>query len=42
MDDFEITISGAVRLPNTFSFGEGITLDDVLMMAGGFTRGFWC
>ena len=38
MDDFEITISGAVRLPNTFSFGEGITLDDVLMMAGGLAQ----
>ena len=38
MDDFEITISGAVRLPNTFSFGEGITLADVLMMAGGLAQ----
>ena len=38
MDDFEITISGAVRLPNTFSFGEGITLVDVLMMAGGLAQ----
>ena len=38
MDDFELTISGAVRLPNTFSFGEGITLADVLMMAGGLAQ----
>ena len=37
-DDFELTISGAVRLPNTFSFGEGITLADVLMMAGGLAQ----
>ena len=38
MDDFELTISGAVRLPNTFSFGEGINLADVLMMAGGLAQ----
>ncbi len=38
MDDFELTISGAVRLPNTFSFGEGITLADLLMMAGGLAQ----
>ena len=38
MDDFELTISGAVRLPNTFSFGEGITLADVLMMSGGLAQ----
>ena len=38
MDDFEVTISGAVRLPNIFSFGEGITLSDLLMMAGGLAQ----
>ena len=38
MDDFDLTISGAVRLPNTFSFGEGITLADLLMMAGGLAQ----
>ena len=32
MDDFEITISGSVRLPNTFSFGEGITLSDLILV----------
>jgi len=38
MDDFEVTISGAVRLPNIFSFGEGITLSDLLIMAGGLAQ----
>jgi len=38
MDDFELTISGAVRLPNTFSFGEGITLADLVMMSGGLAQ----
>ncbi len=38
MDNFEITISGSVRLPNTFSFGEGITLSDLLTMAGGLSQ----
>ena len=37
-DDFEVTISGAVRLPNTFSFGIGITLADILMMSGGLAQ----
>ena len=37
-DDFEVTISGAVRLPNTFSFGVGITLADILMMSGGLAQ----
>ena len=38
MDDFDLTISGAVRLPNTFSFGEGITLANLLIMAGGLAQ----
>tara|TARA_Y100000385_G_scaffold290261_1_gene362686 strand:+ start:4609 stop:7107 length:2499 start_codon:yes stop_codon:yes gene_type:complete len=37
MDEFELTISGGVRLPNTFSFGEGITLSDIISMAGGLS-----
>ena len=37
-DDFEVTISGAVRLPNTFSYGVGITLADILMMSGGLAQ----
>ena len=37
-DDFEVTISGAVRLPNTFSFGVGFTLADILMMSGGLAQ----
>ena len=35
MDEYEVTISGGVRVPNTFSFGDGITLSDILTMAGG-------
>ena len=38
MDDFEVTISGAVRLPNTFTFGEGLTLGDLILMAGGLAQ----
>ena len=38
MDDFDVTISGGVRIPNTFSFGEGITLSDVILMAGGLAQ----
>jgi polysaccharide biosynthesis/export protein len=37
-DDYEVIISGAVRLPNTFSFGEGITLSDVVLMSGGLAQ----
>ena len=37
-DDFEVTISGAVRLPNTFSYGVGINLADILMMSGGLAQ----
>ena len=35
MDEYQVTISGGVRVPNTFSYGNGITLSDVLTMAGG-------
>ena len=35
MDEYQVTISGGVRVPNTFSFGNGITLSDILTMAGG-------
>ena len=26
IDEFEVSITGGVRLPNTFSFGEGLNL----------------
>lgn len=33
-----ITVGGNVRAPNTFQFREGISLEDVIAMAGGFTN----
>ncbi|MES2003065.1 MAG: SLBB domain-containing protein [Bacteroidota bacterium] len=33
-----ITISGNVRMPNTFQFREGMSLEDAILMAGGFTN----
>ncbi len=36
MDEYDVTISGGVRAPNTFTYGEGITLSNIISMAGGF------
>ncbi len=33
-----ITVGGNVRSPGTFQFREGISLEDVILMAGGFTN----
>ena len=33
-----ITIAGNVRMPNTFQYREGISLEDLIAMAGGFTN----
>ena len=33
-----ITIAGNVRMPSTFQFREGLSLEDVILMAGGFTN----
>jgi len=33
-----ITVAGNVRMPNTFQYREGISLEDVIAMAGGFTN----
>jgi protein involved in polysaccharide export with SLBB domain len=33
-----ITVAGNVRIPNTFQFREGMSLEDVILMAGGFTN----
>lgn len=32
-----ITVAGNVRIPGTFQYREGITLEDMILMAGGFT-----
>jgi protein involved in polysaccharide export with SLBB domain len=33
-----ITVAGNVRIPSTFQYREGISLEDVILMAGGFTN----
>ena len=33
-----ITVSGSVRVPSIFQFREGLSLEDVILMAGGFTN----
>lgn len=33
-----ITVAGNVRMPGTFQFREGMSLEDVILMAGGFTN----
>lgn len=38
MDEFEVSITGGVRLPNTFSFGEGLSLSDLILMSGGLVQ----
>lgn len=37
-DVLSITIGGNVRNPGTFQFRQGISLEDVILMAGGFTN----
>ena len=37
-DDFSISVLGAVRKAGSFDFGDGMTLQDVLLQAGGLTR----
>lgn len=32
-----ITVAGNVRMPSTFQYREGMSLEDVILMAGGFT-----
>ncbi|MBI2283796.1 MAG: SLBB domain-containing protein [Bacteroidetes bacterium] len=33
-----VTVSGNVRMPNSFQYREGMTLGDLILMAGGFTN----
>lgn len=37
-DDFKFMISGAVRSPGDYTYGEGITLKDALYLAGGLKK----
>ncbi len=38
MDQLFITVDGNVRSPGTFQYRKGITLEDAIAMAGGFTN----
>lgn len=35
----EVTVFGEVNLPGTFEYRKGMTLDDVVILAGGYTDG---
>ena len=37
-EDYFFTVSGEVQKPSKYSFAEGITLEDALVRAGGFTE----
>jgi len=37
-DEFSVSVLGAVRRVGSFDFGDGMTLQDVLLQAGGLTR----
>ena len=37
-DDFSVSVFGAVRSAGDFLFGDGITLQDILLQAGGITQ----
>lgn len=37
-DEAFVTISGSVRKPGTFPYGPGISLKDLVVLSGGFTR----
>lgn len=39
LQDATVTISGEVTAPQTFTYRDGMTLMDLVMMAGGFTNG---
>ena len=38
-DDASVTIHGMVQDPGTFTYREGLTLEDVILMARGFSNG---
>ena len=37
-DEFSVSVLGSVRKGGSFNFGDGMTLQDVLLQAGGLTR----
>jgi len=38
-DEYKVDIKGEVRLPGTFEYAEGMTLQSLIQMAGGFKEG---
>ena len=38
LDEFEIKVSGGVREAGNFNFGNGATLEDVILLSGGFVQ----
>lgn len=38
MDEFEISVNGGVRSSGTFKYGEGVTLGDAILLAGGMSQ----
>lgn len=38
-DEYKVDIKGEVRLPGTFAYAEGMTLEALIQMAGGFKEG---
>ena len=38
MDEFKIDVNGGVRSAGTFHYGEGLTLGDALLLAGGMVQ----
>ena len=37
-DEFSVSVLGAVRSPGEFDFGDGMTLQDLLLQSGGLTQ----
>ncbi|WP_443945482.1 SLBB domain-containing protein [Pedobacter sp. AW1-32] len=38
-DEYRVSIQGEVRQPGTFNFGDGMNLESLIQMAGGFREG---
>lgn len=38
-DQFAVTIQGAIRTPGTYRYADSMTLEDLIMRAGGFAQG---
>ncbi len=38
-DEYKVSIQGEVRAPSTFDYADGMTLESIIQMAGGFKEG---